>query len=624
MAKIKNTDFFRKPIETGAHQQKQAGPVLPAEADKRLKRHVQLPQLLIDNTRQAASTLNNFGLNALAREIWQYYGKVLDQPFTIAVVGEFSNGKSTLINRLLGRSLLPVGILPTTALLTRISHGYNERMLVIGGNGKMHTELPLKPESWNRLTASNFNDKEPEGHVRIEIHDNWLGQYGIDIIDTPGAGDLEEQRAAVVERCLMGADAAVIVISATKPFSLTEQQFIRQKVMSRQVPFVAVALTQLDLVNIKEREGVVDFLQRKLESLKMSVPLFVADDNIRFSDVRYQSLVGMQRLRNIVTGWLRHPERQQLTERWLTANVARSLEQATQILQQQKTILCSKDNEREQLIAQRNEALFKIKVKWEELRTDMLQRCEKCTVQFEKKAVECGEQIAEALQHEVAHQPNPKEWLENEYAYRAKRELQAVSLTLDGLVARQVAADLRWLNDSLAKQFKEAVSVDVEALMSKDDFRPDVNERSLHLESLKDQSTKATVTSAALTLGAALLLGVTGGAPLILATMGVGTGANIISKKMLEKKGDAQREEVKRLIAQEVPRIVGDASKDSAVKIKIIYNDILREALATERRWMQVQRELISQSVGKPQEEAKAKLDEQIQAIAQLQSLFRI
>ena len=37
--------------------------------------------------------------------------------FTVAVVGEFSRGKSTLINRLLGRSVLPVGNMPTTAML---------------------------------------------------------------------------------------------------------------------------------------------------------------------------------------------------------------------------------------------------------------------------------------------------------------------------------------------------------------------------------------------------------------------------------------------------------------------------------------------------------------------------
>jgi ribosome biogenesis GTPase A len=63
------------------------------------------------------------GLNALLPE-WQRLFVRLNEPtFSVAVAGEFSRGKSTLINRLLGADLLPVGDLPTTALLTHVRHG---------------------------------------------------------------------------------------------------------------------------------------------------------------------------------------------------------------------------------------------------------------------------------------------------------------------------------------------------------------------------------------------------------------------------------------------------------------------------------------------------------------------
>src|SRR5579872_5895619 len=39
---------------------------------------------------------------------------LLDQRFTLLVLGEFKRGKSTLINRLLGMEALPVGAAPTT------------------------------------------------------------------------------------------------------------------------------------------------------------------------------------------------------------------------------------------------------------------------------------------------------------------------------------------------------------------------------------------------------------------------------------------------------------------------------------------------------------------------------
>ncbi|MBF0220592.1 MAG: dynamin family protein, partial [Gammaproteobacteria bacterium] len=50
--------------------------------------------------------------------------RIATQPITLAVMGEFSAGKSTFINRLLNTgSLLPVAILPKTAAITRLIYG---------------------------------------------------------------------------------------------------------------------------------------------------------------------------------------------------------------------------------------------------------------------------------------------------------------------------------------------------------------------------------------------------------------------------------------------------------------------------------------------------------------------
>ena len=51
--------------------------------------------------------------------------------FGLAFVGEFSRGKSTLINHLLGRDILPVGAKPTTGTLVSIVAGETEKMEVL-------------------------------------------------------------------------------------------------------------------------------------------------------------------------------------------------------------------------------------------------------------------------------------------------------------------------------------------------------------------------------------------------------------------------------------------------------------------------------------------------------------
>ena len=96
----------------------------------------------------------------------------------------------------------------------------------------------------------------------MELPNTWLGQNNIEVIDTPGAGDLEASRAAVIERCLMGAEACVVVMAATKLLSITEREFIRKKLLSRNIPFMAIALTHMDQVPAEERVNVIDYLYK--------------------------------------------------------------------------------------------------------------------------------------------------------------------------------------------------------------------------------------------------------------------------------------------------------------------------------------------------------------------------
>ena len=51
----------------------------------------------------------------------------LENLFSIVFIGEFSTGKSTIINALLGKNILPEGITPTTDQITIIKYGVNRQ-----------------------------------------------------------------------------------------------------------------------------------------------------------------------------------------------------------------------------------------------------------------------------------------------------------------------------------------------------------------------------------------------------------------------------------------------------------------------------------------------------------------
>ena len=49
--------------------------------------------------------------------------KIENQKITISVIGQFKRGKSMLVNAILNDRILPIGIVPVTAVVTTIEYG---------------------------------------------------------------------------------------------------------------------------------------------------------------------------------------------------------------------------------------------------------------------------------------------------------------------------------------------------------------------------------------------------------------------------------------------------------------------------------------------------------------------
>lgn len=61
--------------------------------------------------------------------------KNIKSPLLIMVMGEFSTGKSTFINALVGKSITKVDAKPTTAVITKLSYGTEDKIMVFFRNG---------------------------------------------------------------------------------------------------------------------------------------------------------------------------------------------------------------------------------------------------------------------------------------------------------------------------------------------------------------------------------------------------------------------------------------------------------------------------------------------------------
>lgn len=104
--------------------------------------------------------------------------------YILTVMGQFSAGKSTLINALIGEKILPVNKTETTAVVTYLKYGTENHAELIYSDGK--TEECSIEEAMKLEQNNDSNEKlEQLETINIYIESNLL-KNGLIIADTPG------------------------------------------------------------------------------------------------------------------------------------------------------------------------------------------------------------------------------------------------------------------------------------------------------------------------------------------------------------------------------------------------------------------------------------------------------
>jgi GTP-binding protein EngB required for normal cell division len=137
--------------------------------------------------------------------------------FNVAVVGQFKRGKSTLINALLGRELLPADVAPITSAITIVEHGERERATVLFADGR---EEEIHPHDVRLFVSEEENPGNRKGvrAARIELP-NPLLAAGVRLVDTPGVGSVFAANSEVTREFVSRIDVAVVVLGSDPPIS---------------------------------------------------------------------------------------------------------------------------------------------------------------------------------------------------------------------------------------------------------------------------------------------------------------------------------------------------------------------------------------------------------------------
>lgn len=185
--------------------------------------------------------------------------RVAEDRFNLVVLGQFSRGKSSLMNAILGQDKLPTGVLPLTSVVTTVSYGESDRVLIQRKGWSLPQTIALADLA--QYVTQNANPGNEKGVISANVQlPNELLRLGFHFIDTPGIGSTITANTQTTRAFLPEADAAIFVTSFESPLTETELRFLDE--VGHHVRSVFIVINKLDLASPDARPEVVGFVQQ--------------------------------------------------------------------------------------------------------------------------------------------------------------------------------------------------------------------------------------------------------------------------------------------------------------------------------------------------------------------------
>jgi GTP-binding protein EngB required for normal cell division len=214
----------------------------------------------------------DFGAEHIASTVRSTAERVSQGRFYVACLGQFKRGKSTLLNALIGHSVLPTAVVPVTAVPTIIRYG-DHLAARIRFQSATWTDIPIS--TVEEYISEGNNPENAKGVAGVEIFvPSPLLETGMCLVDTPGLGSVFAGNTAATQAFIPHIDAAVFVIGADPPLSGDELHLIEG--VSQEVHNLLFVLNKADRVNAAERSAALGFAHHVLETRlkRTSPPIF--------------------------------------------------------------------------------------------------------------------------------------------------------------------------------------------------------------------------------------------------------------------------------------------------------------------------------------------------------------
>ena len=148
---------------------------------------------ILDTVRETCQLFSKYELTkgelARAEELAD---KLENHKITVSVIGQFKRGKSTLVNAILEDKILPVGIVPVTAVVTTVEYG--EKAATVHFDNGIIKEISFEEMSSYINEQENQDNKLGVSQVCLYCPSEFL-KSGMTFVDTPGVGSVHQKNS---------------------------------------------------------------------------------------------------------------------------------------------------------------------------------------------------------------------------------------------------------------------------------------------------------------------------------------------------------------------------------------------------------------------------------------------
>ncbi|MEH2048054.1 dynamin family protein [Nostoc sp.] len=178
-------------------------------------------------------TNRGFLPHTLIEELGKVSQKIQSQRFRLSVLGEFSQGKSTLLNALLGEEIQPAREIPCSGMITVLKYGTQKRVVCRYKDGR-EEEIPFEQYQLKAtisedaalgcLSDALAHDEIDE--IVFEHPDLELCSSGVEIVDSPGLNE-HPDRTAITQKLLKDTDAVIFLTNASRSLTQVERDLLQ-------------------------------------------------------------------------------------------------------------------------------------------------------------------------------------------------------------------------------------------------------------------------------------------------------------------------------------------------------------------------------------------------------------